>query len=106
MIYFVDNWHTKSQGHKKKRSLFRRRRVRPCPAHTTNYVPYKRLYKNNRLGWAELFSFDLCSRMVGPYDSAEITTEHCGTRFFPVFPAWCIESFYPDTIRIKDTIKN
>ena len=26
--------------------------------------------------------------MVGPYDSAEITTEHCGTRFFPVFPVW------------------
>ena len=48
-------------------------------------IPYKRLYKNNSLSWAELFSFDLCSRRVGPNDS---TLEHYGTRFFLVFPAW------------------
>ena len=33
------------------------------------------------LVWAEFFSFDLCSGRVVPYDSAEITEEHCVTRF-------------------------
>ena len=31
MIYFVDNWHTKSQGQKKNRSLFRRKKGPPLP---------------------------------------------------------------------------
>ena len=39
MRFFVENWHTKNQGHKKERSLFRSGRVHPCPSHTSNYVP-------------------------------------------------------------------
>ena len=31
MRFFVENWHTKSKGHKKKCSHFIRRRVRPLP---------------------------------------------------------------------------
>ena len=32
--FIVENWHTKSQGNKKKCPHYIRRRVRPCPSHT------------------------------------------------------------------------
>ena len=34
MNFFVENWHIKSQRHKKSCPHFIRRRVRPCPTHT------------------------------------------------------------------------
>ena len=38
------NWHTKSQGPKKKCTRFTRGRIHPCPAHTAhnlgNFTPY------------------------------------------------------------------
>ena len=49
MIYFVDNWHIKSQGHKKNHFL-KEGGSAPSPTYTTNYNPYKRLYKNNMHG--------------------------------------------------------
>ena len=34
MRFFLENWHTKSQGHNKNCPHFTRRRVCPCPSHS------------------------------------------------------------------------
>ena len=88
MIYFVENWHSKipflDVGG-------------PVPAikirsHIKNYIKIA--------GWAELFSFELCSKRVGLYDSAE----HCGTQFFPVFTACWMPKIETDRTNSLDKL--